>query len=135
MANVNDNSAVWQVCRYDEAQTVGGKTINQIEGTVNSLGLKCYTGSIYVNQKKTQWQIPIPAGSSADKCGFYISNTEYVVRYSSSDNKETAIATAAHINQDTGLITLPKTPEISHTILGSTINLSFYINYIVICLK
>lgn len=133
MSTVNDGSVVWQVCRYDEAQTLGGKSLSQIQGNIDGLKINCYIGSIHVNQKKTQWQIPIPSGENRNNCGYIISDGSYAYNWTGSETQTTSYS-MSNLNQINGIITLPKTPLVSYPFFGGNRDVSFYIEYEIIAL-
>ncbi len=78
MANVNDNSVVWQVCRYDEAQTLGGKTASEILSPIKVQQVQIFTGSVAIgSSNKGSYQtgdIPLPSGYSRTQCKYWISH-------------------------------------------------------------
>ena len=60
MSTVNDGSVVWQVCRYDEAQTLQGLTADNIK-------TKIYIASgTFVNEVT----VPLPSGYNRSQCKY-----------------------------------------------------------------
>ena len=88
MATVNDGSVKWQVCRYDEAQTLQGLTADNIK-------TKVYVASGTFTNETT---IPLPSGYSRSECKYIAwENTPNNGRYVTGNVN-------FQINQNTGAV-------------------------------
>lgn len=83
MASVNDGSAVWQIIKYSEADTLNGYTAEQIKSQVSVpvKGVLIVKGTFVVGSTSSGGfyggNIPLPSGYSRSQCTYWIENGTY----------------------------------------------------------
>lgn len=121
VSGINDGSVVWKLCKYDEAATLEGTSLNELTDIMIGIvtGYETKSGSLYVGSSVTQIQIPIPSGADVNRCVFSITDTTYTYnawvdmvgdadgRYPEIRESKTTVRTE-HIDQSTGIIHFPQ---------------------------